>query len=52
MKRDVKIITEKAIELLNDRKSIENELNKKAKATSTVETEDYKLSIQIEKKIK
>ena len=52
MKRDVKIITEKAIELLNDRKSIENELNKKVNTTSTLETEDYKLSIQIEKKIK
>jgi hypothetical protein len=52
MKRDIKIITEKAIELLNDRKAIEDELNKKAKATSLIETEDYKLSIKIEKKIK
>lgn len=50
MKKDIKLLTEKAIELLNDRKAIEEKLKKKEKATCYVETEDYKLSIKIEKR--
>lgn len=50
MRRDIKLLTQKAIELLNDRKAIEDELKKEDKATCYIETEDYKLSIKIYKK--
>ena len=50
MRRNIKVLTEKAIELLNDRKVIEDELKKEDKATCYVETEAYKLSIKINKK--
>lgn len=50
MKEDIKILTNQAIKLLNDNTAIREELKKKNQATCWVETEKYKLSIEIKEK--